>query len=127
MKTTDIWLCGFVRLRKRKFQVAFFIYRINVHYGPLCYFTQDYIFASYSIRKSFITMDLLKNIGIEIVRLRNQKNVSQERLALNANVDRRYMSDIENGRRNISVEMLSKIAKALNTTGSEILKVAEKE
>lgn len=72
-------------------------------------------------------MDLLKNIGIEIVRLRNQKNVSQERLALNANVDRRYMSDIENGRRNISVEMLSKIAKALNTTGSEILKVAEKE
>lgn len=72
-------------------------------------------------------MDLLKNIGIEIVRLRNQKKVSQERLALNANVDRRYMSDIENGRRNISVEMLSKIAKALDTTGSEILKVAEKE
>lgn len=72
-------------------------------------------------------MDLLKNIGIEIVRLRNQKNVSQEKLALNANIDRRYMSDIENGRRNISVEMLSKIAKALETTGSEILKVAEKE
>lgn len=72
-------------------------------------------------------MDLLKNIGIEIVRLRNQKNVSQEKLALNANIDRRYMSDIENGRRNISVEILSKIAKALGTTGSEILKVAEKE
>ena len=72
-------------------------------------------------------MDLLKNIGIEIVRLRNQKNVSQEKLALNANIDRRYMSDIENGRRNISVEMLSKIAKALGTAGSEILKVAEKE
>lgn len=72
-------------------------------------------------------MDLLKNIGIEIVRLRNQKNVSQEKLALNANIDRRYMSDIENGRRNISVEILSKIAKALDTTGSEILREAEKE
>lgn len=72
-------------------------------------------------------MDLLKNIGIEIVRLRNKKNVSQEKLAFSANIDRRYMSDIENGRRNISVEILFKIAKALGTTGSEILKVAEKE
>lgn len=72
-------------------------------------------------------MDLLKNIGNEIISLRKSKGLSQEKLALNANIDRRYMSDIENGRRNISVEMLSKIAKALNTTGSEILKVAEKE
>lgn len=72
-------------------------------------------------------MNLLKNIGNEIISLRKSKGLSQEKLALNANIDRRYMSDIENGRRNISVEMLSKIAKALETTGSEILKVAEKE
>ncbi|MCQ2270363.1 MAG: helix-turn-helix domain-containing protein [Bacteroidales bacterium] len=74
-----------------------------------------------------MTMNLLKNIGNEIISLRKSKGLSQEKLALNANIDRRYMSDIENGRRNISVEMLSKIAKALETTGSEILKVAEKE
>lgn len=70
---------------------------------------------------------LLKNIGIVIVNLRKTKGLSQERLALNANIDRRYMCDIENGRRNISVEMLSKIAKALETTASEILRKAEEE
>lgn len=72
-------------------------------------------------------MDLLKNIGNEIINLRKAIGLSQEKLALNANIDRRYMSDIENGRRNISVEMLARIAKALGTSGSEILKVAEKE
>ncbi|MCQ2050052.1 MAG: helix-turn-helix domain-containing protein [Candidatus Saccharibacteria bacterium] len=70
---------------------------------------------------------LLKNIGIVIVNLRKTKGLSQERLALNANIDRRYMCDIENGRRNISVEMLSKIAKALEITASEILRKAEEE
>jgi len=74
-----------------------------------------------------ISMDLLKNIGIELVNLRKVKGISQEKLALNANIDRRYMSDIENGRRNISVEMLSKIARALGAKASEILKVAEGE
>lgn len=71
-------------------------------------------------------MDLLKNIGNEIISLRKSKGMSQEKLALNANIDRRYMSDIENGRRNISVEMLSKIAKALGMQASEILAEAEK-
>lgn len=72
-------------------------------------------------------MELLKNIGYVIIRLRKSKDISQEKLALAANVDRRYMSDIENGRRNISVEMLSKIAKALGTTGGTLLLEAEKE
>lgn len=83
-------------------------------------------FVKFLYAKKMI-MDLLKNIGNEIINLRKAIGLSQEKLALNANIDRRYMSDIENGRRNISVEMLARIAKALGTSGSEILKVAEKE
>ena len=55
-------------------------------------------------------MNYQKNIGKAIVRLRSSKGVSQEKMALEANIDRRYMSDIENGKRNISLDVLSKIA-----------------
>ena len=55
-------------------------------------------------------MNYQENIGKAIIRLRASKGVSQEKMALEANIDRRYMSDIENGKRNISLEVLSKIA-----------------
>lgn len=64
-------------------------------------------------------------IGQTIVKIRREKKISQESLALTANIDRHYMSDIENGRRNISVEFLEKIAQALGTKGSTILSEAE--
>lgn len=64
-------------------------------------------------------------IGQTIVQTRKEKNISQESLALTADIDRHYMSDIENGRRNISVDILEKIARALGTSGSAILAEAE--
>ena len=94
--------------------------------SPLYFFATDFIFALYVMSKK-INMNLLESIGLEIVRLRKLEGLSQEKLALNASIDRRYMSDIENGRRNVSVEMLAKIAKALDTKASAILAEAEKE
>lgn len=64
-------------------------------------------------------------IGQTIVKIRREKKISQESLALTADIDRHYMSDIENGRRNISVDFLEKIAQALGTTGSALLSEAE--
>lgn len=49
-------------------------------------------------------------IGKAIIKLRNATGVSQEKMALEAKIDRRYMSDIENGKRNISLDILCKIA-----------------
>ena len=43
-------------------------------------------------------MSLQQNIGVALRALRAQKGVSQERLALETGIGRRYMSDIENGR-----------------------------
>ena len=48
-------------------------------------------------------MSLQKDLGITIKALRAEKGVSQEKLALSTGIDRRYMSDIENGRRNVSL------------------------
>ena len=55
-------------------------------------------------------MSLQKNLGMTLKALRAEKGVSQEKLALSTGIDRRYMSDIENGRRNVSLEIIEKLA-----------------
>ena len=58
-------------------------------------------------------MDVKLKVGQRIKTLRKQLGLSQEALALKAEVDRTYMTDVENGRRNISIEILEKIIVAL--------------
>jgi len=58
-------------------------------------------------------MDIKQLVGQRVRELRHELELSQEALANKANVDRTYMTDVENGRRNISVELLEKIIKAL--------------
>jgi transcriptional regulator with XRE-family HTH domain len=52
-------------------------------------------------------------VGQRIRELRNNQNLSQEKLALKAEIDCTYLAGIENGKRNISIINLEKIAKAL--------------
>lgn len=58
-------------------------------------------------------MDIKLKVGQRIKVLRLGLKLSQEALANKANVDRTYMTDVENGRRNISVELLERIIGAL--------------
>lgn len=53
------------------------------------------------------------------------KSISQENLALQANIDRTYIGDIEKGERNISVEILEKLANALEISISDLFKLME--
>ena len=53
-------------------------------------------------------------VGSRIRELRKDKGISQEQLALIADLDRTYMTSVENGRRNISIVNLEKIVKALD-------------
>ena len=55
--------------------------------------------------------------------LRGRKNLSQERLALMANVDRTLVSKIERGIANPTLEILVKIAFCLGVPVSELLMV----
>lgn len=67
-------------------------------------------------------MDIQKTIGKNIRGLRNVKKISQERLAELSDLDRTYIQSIEKGDRNISVEVLLKLATGLNVQVTEILK-----
>lgn len=70
-------------------------------------------------------MALQQNFGRAIQKLRKKQGLSQEQLGLKAEVDRRYMSDTENGKRNISLDILERLATALQVTVSELMKQAE--
>lgn len=64
-------------------------------------------------------MDIKLKIGQRIRELRKELGISQEALAYKAEVDRTYVTDVENGRRNVSVEILERLIKALNTSFSD--------
>lgn len=64
-------------------------------------------------------MDIKQKVGQRIKELRLQQKLSQEALANISEVDRTYMTDVENGNRNISVEVLERIIKGLGITTSE--------
>lgn len=63
-----------------------------------------------------------KLVGIRIKELRAKTDLSQERLALQAGLDRTYINSVENGRRNVSINTLSKITVALGTSLQEFFK-----
>ena len=64
-------------------------------------------------------IDIRLRIGKRIRDLRKQKGVSQESLANYADIDRTYMTSVENGKRNISVINLEKIITTLETNFNE--------
>ena len=70
-------------------------------------------------------MDIKLKVGQRIKELRKKLELSQEALGLKAEVDRTYVTDVENGRRNVSLEILERLIKALNTSFSEFFNSKE--
>ena len=70
-------------------------------------------------------MDIKLKVGQRIRELRKELGLSQEALANESDVDRTYMTDVENGRRNVSVEILEKIIKALKVSIAEFFDAKE--
>ncbi len=70
-------------------------------------------------------MDIKLKVGQRIRALRKELNLSQEALALKSEVDRTYVTDVENGRRNISIEILEKIIAALEISFTEFFNAKE--
>lgn len=66
-------------------------------------------------------MKELKKIGKKIRDLRKAANMSQEALAFEAGLDRSYLSEIENGKKNLSITVLLHLATALNTPARDLL------
>lgn len=62
------------------------------------------------------TSDILTKFGLVIRELRLEQQISQEALADICGLHRTYVSDIELGKRNISLENIEKIANALGVS-----------
>lgn len=60
-----------------------------------------------------------EKVGRRIKELRTKQGLSQEEFAFKCDLDRTYITSLERGKRNISLENLEKIAKAFNMTLSE--------
>ena len=60
--------------------------------------------------------DVRLKIGQRIKELREKANMSQKDLAYAADLDRSYIASIENGKRNVSIVNIEKIAEALNVS-----------
>jgi len=61
-------------------------------------------------------------IGNRINSYRKNLSISQEELAYRSDLDRTYISSVENGKRNISLLNIEKICNALNIKISELFK-----
>lgn len=66
-------------------------------------------------------MDINEVFGKKVMEKRLSLKMSQETLANMADVDRTYLPDIEKGKRNVSLKVADKIAKALNVSLKELL------
>ncbi len=60
-------------------------------------------------------MNIKEKFGNKVKALREEKGFSIEQLANISNVDRNYISDIEKGKRNASIEIIEKVITGLET------------
>lgn len=61
-------------------------------------------------------MDIRTRIGQRIKELRLSLKLTQEKLSFKAEVDKTYLNEVENGKRNISIINLEKIIRALDVS-----------
>lgn len=62
-----------------------------------------------------------RDFGERLRRIRQEKGLSQESLALACGLDRTYIGGVERGERNISLVNIEKIARALGVSSKELM------
>ncbi len=65
-------------------------------------------------------MDVHRKFGDNVRKHRKATGLSQEQFALKHDIDRTYVSGIERGKRNPTIEIVAKFAKALGVPISEL-------
>ena len=58
--------------------------------------------------------DILISFGVRVRNLRKISKLSIEELAFRSDINKNYLSDVERGKRNLSLKAIEKIAKGLN-------------
>jgi transcriptional regulator with XRE-family HTH domain len=65
--------------------------------------------------------EIISTVAENVRKARKAAGLSQEELALEADVDRTYISQVERGKRNITVVILARLARAMRTSAAELL------
>jgi transcriptional regulator with XRE-family HTH domain len=65
--------------------------------------------------------------GQNVRRIRNEAGLSQEELAFRAKLHRTYISSVERGERNVSLENIFAIAEALQVAPGDFLKAGTRK
>lgn len=66
-------------------------------------------------------MDVRSVVGLKVRKYRIKKELTQDQLAVRANIARHYLSQLENGQRNPSVEILWNLANALGVSPGSLM------
>lgn len=61
-------------------------------------------------------MDIKAKVGMRLKEMRLVLGYSQEAFSFECGLDRTYIASVEQGKRNISIQNIEKISKALNMT-----------
>ncbi len=71
--------------------------------------------------------NILKDFGHTVRKIRMAKGISQETFADLSDLHRTYISDVELGKRNVSLENIDRLAAALGLSIAELFMEVEKE
>ncbi len=63
-----------------------------------------------------------KKLGENLKRIRTQKHITQTELAKTLEVDKSFISNIENGKTNPTLSTITNLAQALEVSTNELLK-----
>lgn len=73
-------------------------------------------------------MDMIQmKFGMAIKKLREDTGMSQEKFALSIGMDRTYYASVEAGKRNISLQNITKIAEGFDIPVSSLFILVEKQ
>lgn len=72
-------------------------------------------------------MDMRKVVGLNVLRLRRERGISQEELSFRSGFGRAYLSGLETGKRNPTIVSLWEIASALGAKPVDLLQEASAE
>ena len=71
---------------------------------------------------SSLPRDVSARFGARLRELRRERNLTQLRMAVDFGIDRSFISDVERGRKSISLPLLEVMAIGLNLSLSDLLK-----
>lgn len=72
-------------------------------------------------------MDIRAVVGLNVLRIRRERSLSQEELSFQSGLTRAYLSGLEAGRRNPTIVSLSKLADALAVEVEDLVHSPEKK